>query len=299
MYPLSPLLAAVSVASTASSVDGGLATALSLLFGVVVGFSLGLTGGGGSIFAVPLLVYGLGVPPKEAVGISLAAVGATAMFGFLHRLRAGEVELGTGLLFAVAGMLGAPIGTAIGGWIPGSVLLLLFSVLMVVVAARMWRKATKSPEEASVVRASIEPAVDEPGPTCRRDPEGKLRWTSRCAGLLSVVGLITGILSGLFGVGGGFVIVPALVFFSGMGIHRAVATSLMVITLIGASGVTSYVIAGRPLPFEVTGLFVAGGIGGMWLGTLLSRRLSGPGLQKIFAAAIVAVAAYIVIKSLV
>ena len=85
--------------------------ALSLVFGSIVGFALGLTGGGGSIFAVPLLVYGLGVPAKEAMGISLAAVGATALFGMIHRLRAGEVEVGHGVLFAVAGMVGAPVGT--------------------------------------------------------------------------------------------------------------------------------------------------------------------------------------------
>jgi len=84
--------------------------AWSPVFGVIVGFALGLTGGGGSIFAVPMLVYGLAVAPREAIGVSLAAVGATALVGALRRLRAGEVELGTGLLFAVAGMLGAPLG---------------------------------------------------------------------------------------------------------------------------------------------------------------------------------------------
>ncbi len=146
----------------------------------------------------------------------------------------------------------------------------------------------------------IEPVPsDDPGPTCRRDPEGNLRLTSRCASLLAVVGLCTGILSGLFGVGGGFVIVPALVFFSGMGIHRAVATSLLVISLISASGVVSQVSSGAPLSLEITGWFLAGGVGGMWLGTRLGRRLSGARLQKIFAGAIVVVAIYIVIKSVV
>ena len=86
---------------------------LPILFGAAVGFSLGLTGGGGSIFAVPLLVYGLSVPPREAVGISLATVGATALIGCVQRLRAREVEVGVGLLFAVAGMVGAPAGSAL------------------------------------------------------------------------------------------------------------------------------------------------------------------------------------------
>ena len=96
---------------------------LSLIFGAVVGLSLGLTGGGGAIFAVPLLVYGLGVDPREAIAISLAAVGATSLVGFLHRWKLGQVEIRTGLLFAVAGMVGAPVGTWIAGFLPETVLL--------------------------------------------------------------------------------------------------------------------------------------------------------------------------------
>lgn len=273
--------------------------ALGLLFGAVVGFSLGLTGGGGSIFAVPLLVYGMGVAPIEAVGVSLAAVGATALFGCLHRLRSGEVEVGTGLIFAASGMLGAPIGSWVGSKIPGTALLLMFSGLMVLVASRMWLKATTAPDEARAIRASTAPIPpDEPGPTCRRDPSGRLTLSAPCAALLSGVGLLTGVLSGLFGVGGGFVIVPALVFFSRMGVHRAVATSLLVIALIGASGVASTVAAGRPPSVGLTAQFVLGGLLGMWLGTRVGRRLSGPRLQKLFAVAILAVAAFVVVRSL-
>lgn len=274
---------------------------LSIACGMVVGLSLGLTGGGGSIFAIPLLVYVLGVAPREAVGVSLAAVGATAAVGFVQRWYRGEVEVFTGLLFAVAGMLGAPLGAWLGRYVPESALLLGFAGLMGLVAVRMWRKARSRPEEALAVRAAVG-SPDEPGPTCRRDPEGKLRLTSRCASLLVVVGALTGVLSGLFGVGGGFVIVPALVFFSGMGIHRAVATSLMVITLISASGVGSVLAltatsaSGSPFPWALTGTFVAGGVLGMGLGTALARRLAGPRLQQLFAIAILCVAAFIVIK---
>jgi uncharacterized membrane protein YfcA len=112
------------------------------------------------------------------------------------------------------------------------------------------------------------------------------------------VGLLTGILSGLFGVGGGFIIVPALVLVSGMAIHRAVATSLVVITLVSASGVLSYLIAGRPLEWLLTGLFVVGGIIGMTLGTQWSRRLSGPVLQQGFAVALAVVAAFVITRNL-
>jgi uncharacterized membrane protein YfcA len=118
-------------------------SALSILFGMLVGLSLGLTGGGGAIFAVPLLVYGLGTPTKEAVAISLAAVGVTAFVGFLHRWKLREVELRTGLLFAFAGMLGAPVGTWLAGLLPDQVLLLSFGGLMVIVAVRLWRQASQ------------------------------------------------------------------------------------------------------------------------------------------------------------
>ena len=132
-------------------------------------------------------------------------------------------------MFAVAGMIGAPIGSWLTVLIPESVLLTLFALLMLVVAIRMWRKAGSA--ESRPVCAT----EDVDGPTCRRDAEGNLRLTSPCAVLLGIVGVLTGVLSGLFGVGGGFVIVPALVLYSGMAIHRAVGTSLLVITLVSAS----------------------------------------------------------------
>src|SRR5690606_18731673 len=146
------------------------ASLLSLIFGAVVGLSLGLTGGGGSIFAVPLLVYGLGVRPREAIGVSLAAVGVTALVGAVGRLRGGQVEVKTGLLFAAAGMLGTPAGAWLGGRTPEPVLLVLFAALMIAVAVRMWRNASRNPEEARAVRATDLSASEAAGPACRRDP---------------------------------------------------------------------------------------------------------------------------------
>ncbi len=272
--------------------------ALSLLFGSIAGFALGLTGGGGSIFAVPMLVYGLSVPTHQAVGISLAAVGTTAAFGFAQRIRHGEVEIGTGLLFAVLGMIGAPLGAWLNSLIPEPMLLTAFSGLMVVVAVRMWRKASRTPSEAKVVRAPFQTIPDESsGPICRRDPEGKLRLTSQCASLLAGLGFLTGVLSGLFGVGGGFVIVPVLVLFSGMGIHRAVATSLMVITLISLSGTSWYILSGREIDLSMTASFAGGGILGMFLGTITGRKISGPLLQKGFSIAMIILAVFIVVRS--
>ncbi len=268
---------------------------LSLLFGAIVGLSLGLTGGGGAIFAVPMLVYGLGMGTREAVGISLASVGVTSFVGFLGRWRTGQVEIRTGLLFAIAGMVGAPVGSWLAGLIPETLLLTLFAFLMLFVAYRMWSKAVTESRVATASCPVVNP--DEDGPSCRRDENGNLLLTSRCARLLLLVGLLTGVLSGLFGVGGGFVIVPALVLFSGMAIHHAIGSSLLVITLVSISGVASHLYAGRVIPLEITTWFVAGGVGGMIVGTQISRRLSGPTLQKGFAVAILAVAAFVLYRT--
>ncbi|MFM9962107.1 MAG: sulfite exporter TauE/SafE family protein [Planctomycetaceae bacterium] len=264
---------------------------LTLLFGTLVGFSLGLTGGGGAIFAVPLLVYGLNVPAREAVGVSLLAVGSTSLVGFVQRAWRGMVEFPTGLLFAVAGMIGAPLGSWFGNRIPEVVLLSLFALLMLVIAFRMWLKAGDPAARLPVFMD------DNAGPTCRRDPEGKLRLTSRCAMLLGLVGLGAGLLSGMFGVGGGFIIVPALVMFSGMGMQRAIGTSLLVITLISGSGTASHLLSGKNLSLATAGAFTVGSIAGLFAGSGLAQRLGGPTLQKLFAAAIISVALYVTIRT--
>ncbi|WP_182865358.1 sulfite exporter TauE/SafE family protein [Rhodopirellula sp. JC639] len=270
---------------------------LAVLFGCVVGFALGMTGGGGGVFAVPLLVYGLAVPPREAVGISLAAVGGTALFGALPRLIRGEVELRTGLLFAIAGMLGAPAGAALSKRVPEQVLLVMFALLMFVVAFRMWTKARNPNVASGVCVTESEPGADRSA--CQRDVDGKLRLTSRCARLLVFVGMVTGVLSGMFGVGGGFVIVPALVLFSSMAIHQAVGTSLFVIVLVSISGVASHLAGGNALSPSTTLQFFAGGAVGMWLGGVVAGHLKGPTLQKLFSIAVVLVAVFVIIQSVV
>ncbi|MFU7558439.1 sulfite exporter TauE/SafE family protein [Stieleria sp. JC731] len=268
---------------------------IAIIFGSIVGFALGLTGGGGGVFAVPLLVYGLAVAPREAVGISLASVGGTALFGVTPKLIRGEVELRTGVLFAVSGMFGAPIGNYLSSLIADQLLLFLFGVLMFVVAYRMWQKSRQNAVGAdSAQQTEIE---DCEKATCQRDSDGKLRLTSRCAMLLALLGLITGILSGMFGVGGGFIIVPALVLFSGMKIHQAVATSLLVIVLVSISGVSTYVASGGGLQLAIVVQFLVGGFAGMWLGGIVSKRLQGPALQKVFAIGVVLVAIFVISKS--
>lgn len=284
-FPMNPLLAE-AVAATATFPPEAVAA------GGLVGLSLGLTGGGGAIFAVPLLVYWLGVDPKTAVSISLVTVAVTALVGAVERWWYGQLELPTGLLFAAAGMVAAPLGSWLGTLVPPSVLLAAFAVLMLVIAARMWLKASDNVERLSP--ASLDAGS---GPACRRDPEGKLRMTSRCATVLTSVGLAVGVLSGLFGVGGGFLIVPALVTFASMGVPRAVGTSLLVMTLVGTAAVASQIIAGRAIPADVTTGFVAGSIPGLFAGSFIGRRLTGPLLARIFAVAIVCVAAFVIAKT--
>jgi uncharacterized membrane protein YfcA len=173
----------------------------------------------------------------------------------------------------------------------------MFGFLMFVVAWRMWAKSRDPNVITGVCNTEGHPQADRSA--CQRDGDGRLKLTSKCARLLVMVGLLTGILSGMFGVGGGFVIVPALVLFSSMEIHRAVGTSLMVIFLISISGVTSYLVSGKELSLETTGAFLLGGFSGMWAGGLVAKRLKGPTLQKIFSIAVVLVALFVIAKSVV
>lgn len=261
-------------------------------FGLITGLSLGLTGGGGAIFAVPLLVYGSGLHSRQATIVSILAVGATAFVGFLMRYRKNQVEIKPGFAFAATGMLTAPIGDWIGDQLPDSLVMTLFGAIMLVVAARMWKNA-KKPADSFI-------PIDEGegcGPSCPHDPQGRLRVTSRCARLLGETGLAVGLLTGLFGIGGGFVIVPALVLLAHMDLKNAVGTSLLVITLVSLSAITGVLLSGDTIPAEVAALFLAGSLVGMWLGTALGRRVGGPKLQKGFALAILCVAAWVITKN--
>lgn len=250
-----------------------------LIYGLIVGISLGLTGGGGSIFAVPLLIYGLGLPMGTAAGLSLAAVGLTAGFG--AGLRHRELEWRAGLIFAAAGMALAPAGTALGRMLSPALVLSAFALLMVFVGWRMWRGQSGD-------------ALDT-GPCVARG-DGKLQ--PGCYARLVGAGAAAGVLSGLFGVGGGFIIVPALVFVTGMAIHRAVATSLLVISLIAISGVTAHLLHGAHFPPLLSALFVVGGFAGMFAGSGLRTRLSPAWLRRVFAAGMWIVGGYMLWRNL-
>lgn len=256
---------------------------LTIAFGTIIGFSLGLTGGGGSIFAVPMLIYGLGTGAREAVSISLAAVGATSLLGAALRWRAAELELRGGIVFAIGGLVGAPLGTAIGKRLPEALILVGFALLMGIVGIRMWRGQGR-------------PALRQTRP-CGLAEDHRVHLTPRCIAIVLTTGLSVGVLSGIFGVGGGFIIVPALIFVTGIPIHRAVSTSLLVIAVICASGVSSHSLAGEGLPGPLTAFFVGGGFLGMLPGLRLRSRLSGPRLNRIFAVGMWFVAGFLIVKN--
>ncbi|KPL68089.1 membrane protein [Erythrobacter sp. SG61-1L] len=247
---------------------------LAAFSGVAVGFTLGLVGGGGSILAVPLMVYVVGVKsPHVAIGTSALAVAANALAGLANHARNHNVNWRCGGTFATAGVLGALAGSTLGKAVDGQKLLFLFALLMIVVAIAMYRgRSGEGPENVA----------------CNRDNMGKV---------LSY-GFGTGALSGFFGIGGGFLIVPALVASTSMAIYRAVGTSLVAVTAFGVATAASYAFSGL-VDWPLAGVFIAGGVVGSFAGTAASRRLSAQKgrLNTLFSGLIMAVALYMLARS--
>ncbi|MEU8801029.1 sulfite exporter TauE/SafE family protein [Spirillospora sp. NPDC048819] len=216
-----------------------MALALTLAAALAVGVSLGLLGGGGSILTVPILVYVAGVETKQAIAMSLFVVGATALAGVLPHARAGRVRWRTGLVFGGAGMAGAYAGGRLAAHIPSTVLLAAFAVMMAVTALAMLRSRpapTGGPVERPMPRILAE-------------------------------GLAVGVVTGLVGAGGGFLVVPALVLLGGLSMPVAVGTSLMVIAMKSFAGLAGYlhsVDLDWPLTLAVTGAAVLGALAGAW-----------------------------------
>lgn len=242
--------------------------------GSLVGFILGLAGGGGSILAVPLLVYLLGVPnPHVAIGTSALAVAANAASGLVHHARAGTVKWRCAGLFTGAGVLGALAGSTVGKAVNGQKLLALFTLLMILVGALM-------------LRGRHNPG--NPGAECNREKAPKVLG----------MGFGTGILSGFFGIGGGFLIVPGLTASTGMPILNAIGSSLVAVTAFGLTTALNYSLSGL-VDWLLAGVFIVGGIVGGRLGVKAAARLSnGRGtLQSVFAGLIFIVALYMLWQS--
>lgn len=257
--------------------------ALAVAFGVAVGLSLGLTGGGGSILAVPLLVYGLGLDLRAAVAISLAVVGLTSLFGAVLQARSGQVLWRAGAILGAGGIIAAPLGARIGALMPDDLVLVLFAILMAVVGARM---ALGSRErELPLGRFA-----------CPRDERGMPSPTLACVLKLGGAGALTGILSGIFGVGGGFLLVPALVWVGSAPIEHALATSLVAIALISVSGFIANLGAAETVSVLLVVLFAGGAAGGMLAGARLKRYLSSLVLGRVFALVAIGAGVYVLLQ---
>jgi uncharacterized membrane protein YfcA len=252
--------------------------------GIIIGLVLGLTGAGGSVFAVPLLIWLVGLEPSQAIGISLGAVAAGALFGVLARLRSGEIQWLPAAVYATLGALATPLGTWLNHRIEPEWLMTGFGVLVLIIAIRLWLQARKHPDETRAVRGSLQADTENAGAVCRMIKNKPFKIGLPCIAGMSGGAILTGILSGLFGVGGGFIIVPTLLFLTGIGIRQAVATSLVIITAVGITGFGSFLLGGGNPGTEILLQVGGGSIIGMIAGILLSRRISGPLLQKIFAA---------------
>ena len=248
---------------------------LGLASGALVGFSLGLVGGGGSILAVPLMVYVVGVPDAHvAIGTSAIAVAANAAVNLSNHARGGTVMWSCALTFAAAGIAGAFAGSIFGKMLDGERLLALFALLMLVIAVLMLK--TRSRIGLSDVQIS---------------------WANTPA--IVGLGLATGTLSGFFGIGGGFLIVPALMLATGMPIMNAVSSSLVAVTAFGLTTAASYAYSGL-ISWGLAGLFIVGGIAGGLIGTRSARLLSARrgALNIVFAAVIIAVALYMLARNI-
>ncbi len=260
--------------------DMGVATiAAALMSGGLIGLVLGLVGGGGSILAVPLLVYVVHVgSPHAAIGTAAVAVTANALASLVAHARGGRVKWRCASVFAISGMAGAAIGAELGKAVDGTKLLMLFGILMVGVGLSMLRKRSKA---------------DAPDVRLTRDS------ATRLLPRLVPIGLAVGLAAGFFGIGGGFLIVPGLILATAMPLTQAVGTSLVVVSALGLTTATSYAVSGL-VNWPVTALLIAGGIAGTLLGISLGRvigRRKGL-LERGFAGVVIAVGGYVIASSL-
>jgi len=255
-----------------------LQTALALASGGIVGFSLGLIGGGGSILAVPLLVYVVGVPNAHvAIGTSAVAVAANAAVSLFGHARTRTVKWPCALVFAVSGMIGAALGAQIGKAVDGARLLAAFGSLMIVIGLLLLRPR----------KSGADPNIK----LSRANMLGLMPW-------LVGIGLLVGLLSGFFGIGGGFLVVPGLIAATAMPLINAIGSSLVSVTAFGMTTAASYAVSGF-VDWPLAGLFIAGGAAGGFFGMRLAHRLSHHkhALSRIFAAVVIAVGIYVVVRS--
>ena len=245
--------------------------------GLLIGVLLGLLGGGGSILAVPALVYGAGVPLAAAVPMSLLVVGVSSATALLPRLRNGQVAWRIAGVFGAAGAGAAFAGAAVNRLLDPRVVLIGFAALMVAAAVRMLR------EQVPV------------GGDCAL-PGGGVNWRG-CLPKAIGSGLAVGFLTGLFGVGGGFLIIPALVLLLGLPMTVAVGTSLLIVVVNSAAGFAAHA-GDTPLDYRLAAVFTLAAVAGSVLAAPLATRLPADRLRRWFAYLVLAVAAFVVAQAL-
>jgi uncharacterized membrane protein YfcA len=243
---------------------------LAYSFAILIGLSLGLLGGGGSILTVPVLVYALGMDPKTAIALSLAIVGATSLIGVVNHYKNKNIDFKVALLFGPIAMLGTFIGAKLSQFMSASTQLLLFAVIMILAAYFMY-KPTKLNETKK---------------------ENKNRYF-----LIIAEGLIVGIITGIVGVGGGFLIVPALVLLSGLDMKKAVGTSLLIIAAKSFSGFAGY-IGIVEIPWNFLASFTAFSGAGIIIGSALMKYIAQDKLKKAFAVFLVFMGIFVIYKQL-
>ncbi len=268
-----------------------------LITGVMVGLVLGLTGAGGSVFAVPMFILFLQLPAQQAMGLSLAVVAISAFYGTLLRLKSHEIQWLPAAVYALIGALTAPVGSKVNQLIDQSYLMAGFCVLVFIVAFKLWQSARLTPNQAKHVRASVLSENEEQETLCQVNANRPFRIGFPCVMGMSGGAILTGFLSGLFGVGGGFLIVPTLMALSSLSMKQAVATSLAVISLISLSGLGYYVLSKGGFDADLLVMLGTGGILGMTIGVWLSRYIAGPFLQKLFAVMMILMAAAALIET--
>lgn len=248
---------------------------ISAVLGFIVGLTLGLTGAGGGILAVPALVLGAGLSMTAAAPIALIAVGLAAFTGAIDGLRRHMVRYKAAFVMSLTGGVISPLGANLAKQLPEFWLKILFVGVMLIVAFRMFKQALNQSKTTLSSSARFKPCLVSA-------KTGKFIWNAPCFTTILSIGAFSGFLTGLLGVGGGFIIVPLLQRFTNLKIHNIVATSLMVIALISTITVFHAVASSDPL-HPATWPFVAFVVGGMLTGRFLAPKLAASTIQLGFA----------------
>jgi len=261
-----------------------------LVLGIFVGILMGLTGAGGGILSVPLLVFFLHLRVAEAAPIALTAIAISAGVGAFLGFKSNLLRYKAAGFMAIIGLVLSPAGLWLAQRIPNHPLLILFSCTLFFVSARLYLEARRE-------ILGIKPPAQKP-PPCLINPEhGKLTWNVPCARALLFSGGLAGFLSGLLGVGGGFIIVPALKRYTNLPVQSIVATSLGVLAIISSGSAVVSAATGN-LALDIAVPFSLGALGGLLMGRGLGKKLSGPRVQQVFAILTFGVAISLMLKGL-